>query len=137
MIPLRGRSGSMRWPAINHWYLFLDPDTGFYKHHNGESEKKLLITELAVMLDSRETLIVYRHQYWPRLDEGPAHAYPYVWHGLSMLRNAGFTTFAYQSQAASVFFISKQESALAPFKKGFQDALAGVSAAVIEKRLVG
>ena len=122
---------------INHRYLFLDPDTGFYKHHNSKSEKKLLITELAAMLGSREVLIVYRHQYWPRLDEVPAHAYPYVWHGLSMLRNAGFITFAYQSQAASVFFISKQESLLAPFQKGFQDAFAGVSAAVIERRLIG
>ncbi len=123
--------------AINHRYLFLDPDIGFYKHHTGKSDKKLLITELAVMLDSRETLIIYRHQYWPKLDEVPANAYRYVWHGLSMLRNAGFTSFVYQSQAASVFFISKKESALAPFKQGFKDALAGVSAAVIERRLFG
>lgn len=124
--------------AINHRYLFLDPDIGFYKHHNGKSDKKLLITELAVMLDSRETLIVYRHQYWPKLDKIPANVYHrYVWHGLSMLRNAGFTSFVYQSQAASVFFISKKESALAPFKQGFKDALAGMSAAVIERRLFG
>lgn len=123
--------------AINHRYLFLDPDIGFYKHHTGKSDKKLLITELAVMLDSRETLIIYRHQYWPKLDEVPANAYRYVWHGLSMLRNAGFTSFVYQSQAASVFFISKKESALAPFKQGFKDVLAGVSAAVIERRLFG
>jgi hypothetical protein len=118
-------------------YLFLDPDTGFYTHHNRESEKKLLITELEAILSRREALIVYRHQYWPTLEEVPAHAYPYVWHGLDMLRNAGFASFAYQSQAASVFFISKQGSALAPFRNGFQEAFAGVSAAVIDRRLVG
>ena len=123
--------------AINHRYLFLDPDTGFYTHHNGESEKKLLLTELASILDSREVLIVYRHRYWPSLDGVPAYAYPYVLHGLDMLRTAGFSTFAYQSQAASIFFVSRQELALAPFRNGFQDALAGVSAAVIERRLVG
>ena len=123
--------------GINHRYLFLDPDTGFYTHHNGKSEKKLLITELEAMLSTREAVIVYRHQYWPSLDEVPAHVHPYVWHGLGMLRTAGFATFAYQSQAPSVFFISRQESALAPFRKGFQDAFAGVSAAVIESRLVG
>ncbi|MBW1711003.1 MAG: hypothetical protein JRJ73_14155 [Deltaproteobacteria bacterium] len=123
--------------AINHRYLFLDPDTDFYTHHNGKSEKKVLITELAVMLVSREALVVYRHRYWPSIDEVPAHVYPYVWHGLGILRKAGFATFAYQSQAASFFFISKQESALAPFQNGLQGAFAGVSAAVVERRLVG
>lgn len=123
--------------AIDHRYLFLDPDTGFYTHHNGESEKKLLISELQTMLNRREVLIIYRHQYWPNLKVVPAHAYPYVWHGLGMLRNAGFASFAYQSQAASIFFISKKELVLEPFRNGFQEAFAGVSAAVIERRLVG
>lgn len=123
--------------AINNPYLFLDPDTGFYKHHSGGSEKKILIAELAIMLDRREALIVYRHQYRPKLDEVPTNTYKYVWHSLSMLKSAGLTSFAYQSHSASVFFISKKESALAPFKKGFKDALAGVSANVIERRLVG
>ena len=55
--------------AINHRYLFLDPDTGFYDRHNGESEKKLLLPQLTSILNSREALIIYRHQYWPRLDD--------------------------------------------------------------------
>lgn len=124
--------------AINHRYLFLDPDTGFYTHHNGESEKKVLITELAVMLRNRQALIVYRHQYWPKpgLDDVPAHACPYVWHGLRMLRTAGFAAFAYQSQAASFFFVSEQQAGIEPFQAGLRFALSGVSAAVIERRLV-
>jgi hypothetical protein len=32
--------------AVNHRYLFLGPDTGFYTHHNGQSNNKVLITEL-------------------------------------------------------------------------------------------
>lgn len=64
--------------AINHRYLFLDPDTGFYTHHTGRSEKMLLIDELAQMLRCREALIVYRHQYWPnsKLDDVPERACP-------------------------------------------------------------
>jgi|GEM_PF-6071880 len=123
--------------AINHRYLFLDPDTGFYARHNGGSEKKLLVSELALILDRREAVIIYRHQYWPNIDGVPTCAYPYVWHGLNMLRTAGFSAFAYQSQAASVFFVCRQELALAHIRRGFQDALAGVSAAVIERRIVG
>jgi len=124
--------------AINHPYLFLDPDTGFYTHHNGESDKKVLINELAVMLRSREALIVYRHQYWPnpRLDNVPDNAYPYVWHGLRMLRTAGFAAIAYQSQAASFFFVSQMEAGIEPFKVGLRQAFSGVSAAVVERRLV-
>jgi hypothetical protein len=116
--------------AINHRYLFLDPDTGFFTHHNGASEKKVLVRELAVMLRSREALIVYRHQYWPnpRLDDVPNHAYPYVWHGLRMLRAEGLAAFAYQSQAASFFFVSRQESGIEPFQTGFRLAFSGVSA---------
>lgn len=124
--------------AINHRYFFLDPDTGFYTHHNGESEKKVLVNELAVMLRSREALIVYRHQYWPnpRLDDVPEHAYAYVWHGLRMLRSAGFATFAYQSQAASFFFVSKKEAGIEPFLTGLRHALSGVSAPVVQRRLI-
>ena len=125
--------------AIDHRYLFLDADTGFYTHHNGESEKKVLIAELAAMLRSREALIVYRHQYWPdpKLDDVPAHAYPYVWHGLRMLRTAGLAAFAYQSQAAGSFFISREPAAIEPFQAGLRLAFSGVSAAVIERGLVG
>jgi len=122
--------------AINHRYLFLDPDTGFYTHHNGESEKKVLVNELAVMLRSREALIVYRHQYWPRLDNVPEHAYSYVWHGLRMLRTAGFAAFAYQSQAASFFFLSGKEEDIEPFQAGLRRALSGVSASVLQRRLI-
>lgn len=124
--------------AISHRYLFLDPDTGFYTHHNGESDKKVLINELAVMLRSQKALIVYRHQYWPnpRLDDVPDNAYPYVWHGLRMLRTAGFAAIAYQSQAASFFFVSGQEAGIEPFQVGLRHAFSGVSAAVVERRLV-
>jgi hypothetical protein len=125
--------------AIDHRYLFLDPDTGFFTHHNGESEKKVLITELAAMLRSREALIVYRHQYWPnpRLDDVPAHVYPYVWHGLRKLTTAGLAAFAYQSQAASFFFVSKDPTGIEPFRVGLRLAFSGVSAAVTQRRLVG
>ncbi len=143
---LRQRAGSneiakgTRWveavEAINLRYLFLDPDVGFFSGIR-RSEKKLLLSELALILDRREAVIIYRHQYWPNIDGVPACAYPYVWHGLNMLRTAGFSAFAYQSQAASVFFVCRQELALAHIRRAFQDALAGVSAAVIERRIVG
>jgi hypothetical protein len=124
--------------AINQKYLFLDPDTGFYTQHTGESEKMILVNELAALLDGREALIVYRHQYWPapRPTRIPATVYPYVWHSLNMLRDAGFNAFAYQSQTASCFFVAAQETALAPLLAGFRVALAGVSHAVIERRIV-
>jgi hypothetical protein len=64
--------------AINHRYLFLDPDTGFYDRHNGRSEKKILINELVKILHSREALIVYRHQYWPMHVTNDTDAYSYV-----------------------------------------------------------
>jgi hypothetical protein len=135
--------GRSRWVGamgpIDHRYLFLDPDTGFFTHHNGESEKTVLIAELAVMLRHREALIVYRHQYWPspRLENVPAHAYPYVWHGLRMLASAGLAAFAYQSQAASFFFVSREPAGIEPLRVGLRLAFSGVSPAVIERRLVG
>ncbi len=140
--PSKNRVARSRWveavAAINHRYLFLDPDTGFYKHHNGKSDQKVLLTELATMLRSREALIVYRHQYWPKpkLDDVPPHVYRYVWDGLRMLRNADFATFAYQSQAASIFFVSRQQAGIEPFQAGLRLAFSGVSTAVIERRLV-
>ena len=90
------------------------------------------------MLRCREALIVYRHQYWPKtdLDVVPDDVYPYVWHGLRMLRAAGLAAFAYQSQAASFFFLSGQEAGIDPFQSGLRLALSGVSAAVIKRRLV-
>jgi hypothetical protein len=124
--------------AINQRFLFLDPDTGFYTHHTGESEKMVLVNELAVMLRSREALIVYRHQYWPnpRPDNVPSHVYPYVWHGLHILRSAGFAALAYQSQAASFFFVSEQQIGIEPFEAGLRLALTGISSSVTEKRLI-
>ena len=124
--------------AINHRYLFLDPDTGFFTHHNRDSRKSVLIKELAVMLRSREVLIVYRHQYWPKpkLDDVPKHAYPYVRHGLRMLSDEGLAAFAYQSQAASCFFISEQEIGIEPFKTGLRRKFFGLSDAVIARRIV-
>jgi len=90
------------------------------------------------MLHSREALIVYRHQYWPnpKLQDVPIHAYSYVWHGLRMLRNEGLAAFAYQSQAASFFFVSRQKTEIEPFQSGFQLAFSGVSRSVIARRLI-
>jgi hypothetical protein len=124
--------------AIDYRYLFLDPDTGFYTHHNGESEKKVLISELAALLRSREALIGYRHQYWPkpRPNDVPVHSYPYVRHGLRMLTTAGLEAFAYQSQAASFYFVAKDRAGIEPFRAGLELAFAGVSAAVRARRLV-
>ncbi len=124
--------------AINHRYLFLDPDTGFSTHHNGASEKKVLVTELCQMLRSREAVIVYRHRYWPTtpLNDAPPNAYRYVWDGLRMLRDADLMAFAYQSQSASFFFVSSRKTGIEPFHTGFQRALSGVSAEVVARRLV-
>ena len=140
--PSNDRDARSKWvdavAAINHRYLFLDPDTGFYTRHTGESQKMVLVKELGVLLRNCEALIVYRHQYWPnpKLEDVPGHAYPYVWHGLHMLRNAGFAAFAYQSQAASFFFVSGRQSGIEPFETGLRLSLSGVSTAVIDRRLV-
>lgn len=125
--------------AIDHRYLFLDPDKGFYTHHNGGSEKKVLINELGTMLRGREAVIVYRHQYWPkpRPTNVPKHTYPYVWHGLRMLADAGLAGFAYQSQVASCFFVATNRARIEPFRAGLETAFAGVSDEVRARRLVG
>jgi hypothetical protein len=136
------RNARSKWvdavAAISQKYLFLDPDTGFYTHHTGESEKMILVNELAVMLRGREALIVYRHQYFPnpRPIGVAANVCPYVWHSLSMLGDAGFATFAYQSQAASLFFVAGQEAALAPLLDGLRLALVGVLDDVVQRRIV-
>jgi hypothetical protein len=136
------RVARSRWvqavAAVSEPYLFLDPDTGFYDRYTNASKKMVLVTELYNILRSREALIVYRHQYWPkdRLDGIPSHAYPYVWHGLRMLRGAGLFAFAYQSHTASFFFVSRQASGLVPFESGFRSAMLGMSPNVINQRLV-
>jgi len=122
--------------AIKEPYLFLDPDTGFYDRHTGESVKTVLVSELAAMLATRQAVIVYRHQYWPKLNDAPRDVCPYVWHGLGMLSNAGLHAFVYQSQAASFFFVSRQHSGVEPFETGLQHAMAGLSSAVVNRRLV-
>jgi hypothetical protein len=124
--------------AINHPYLFLDPDIGFFSHHTSDSKKMLLVDELEVVLRRREVLIVYRHQYWPNSSpsEVPPNADKYVWHGLCMLRTAGLAAFAYQSQAASCFFVSKEGSRIDKFQAGLRLTLHGVSADVINRRVV-
>jgi hypothetical protein len=140
--PSRDGNARSKWvdavATINHRYLFLDPDIGFGTHHNGKSEKRVLIAELDQMLRSREALIVYRHQYWPNPppDDVPPHAHPYVWHGLRMLKTARLAAVAYQSLAASFFFVSKQEIGIEPFHSALQLAFAEVSAEVVAKRLV-
>lgn len=140
--PSNDRDARSKWvdavANISHRYLFLDPDTGFYTRHTGEPQKMVLVKELGVMLRHFEALIVYRHQYWPspKLVDVPEHVYPYVWHGLHMLRKEGFAAFAYQSQAASFFFISGQKSGVKALEMGLRNSLSGVSPAVIERRLV-
>jgi hypothetical protein len=140
--PSYDRDARSKWvdavAAINHRYLFLDPDTGFYTHHTGDSKKMVLVEELGRLLRNREAVIVYRHQYWPRvkLKDIREHTYLYVWHGLQMLRSAGFAAFAYQSQAASFFFVSKQQSGIEPFETGLRQSLSGVSQDITDRRLV-
>lgn len=124
---------------LNHPFLFLDPDTGFYHRHNGGgSEKIVLVTELNSILQRRDAVIVYRHQYWPKRGTAPIfpRAYPYVSHGLSMLRGAGLCAFAYQSQAASFFFVSLDQAGLVPFETGLRNSMAGMSSGVVDQRLV-
>ena len=140
--PSSNKGARARWvdavSAIDQPYLFLDPDTGFYSHYLSRSEKMLLIDELGVMLRRRKALVVYRHRYWPKSipTAAPLNAYKYVWHSLCMLRVAGFAAFAYQSQAASFFFVANQESGIRPFEAGLRQVLYGVSADVINRRLV-
>lgn len=122
--------------AINHPYLFLDPDVGLFKHWTGTSERMVLVSELAIMLREREALIVYRHQYWPKTITPPLAVHGYVWDGLSMLRNHGLAAFAYQSQAASLFIVAQQKPGIAPLENGFRLALHGVSPDVIARRLI-
>jgi hypothetical protein len=119
-------------------HLFLDPDTGFYDRHGAGSAKTVLVAELIEMLAPRRTLIVYRHQYWPKLQQNGESitAQPYVRHGLLMLRGAGMSAFAYQSQSASVFFAARQHEDLVPFETGLRNAFAGVSKEIVERRLV-
>lgn len=136
------RDARSRWvyavAAINQKYLFLDPDIGFYTHHTGASEKMVLVNELKEMLRRREALIIYRHQYFPNPRPRNIAGYlsPYVCQSLRILEDAGFARFAYQSQAASLFFVAKQEAALAPLRNGLQRVFSGVSASVVERRIV-
>ena len=124
--------------AINEPHLFLDPDTGFYNRHASDSAKTVLVTELSEMLAPRRTLIVYRHQYWPKPQQNGAGitGQPYVQHGLFMLRNAGMFAFVYQSQSASVFFAAQYREDLEPFETGLRNAFAGVSEDIVNRRLV-
>jgi hypothetical protein len=122
--------------AIDEPHVFLDPDTGFYSHHGGDSTKTVLVTELAEMLVPRRTLIVYRHQYWPKAQPETTTAQPYVLDGLRMLRDAGFSAFAYQSQSASLFFTARKLEDVVQFETGLRNAFAGVSKEIVDRRLV-
>ena len=62
--------------TIKEPYIFLDPDTGFYDRYTGESAKMVLVGELFTMLATREAVIVYRHQYWPRISAAPVKRVP-------------------------------------------------------------
>jgi len=122
--------------TIKEPHVFLDPDTGFYDRHTGGSAKMVLVGELITMLSTREAVIVYRHQYWPKSNDAPREVCSYVWHGLRMLWKAGLYSFAYQSQAASFFFVSRSRSDLEPFETGLRHAMAGLSSAIVNRRLV-
>jgi hypothetical protein len=125
--------------TINQKYLFLDPDIGFYQHHTGASDKMVLVDELKEMLrKGREGLIIYRHEYFPNLkpDKITEGVYPYVCHSLNILENANLAKFAYQSKAASLFFVAEKEVALAPLKDGLLRAFAGASDCVVKRRIV-
>src|SRR5262249_19205342 len=75
--------------TIKESHVFLDPDTGFYDRHTGGSAKMVLVGELITMLSTREAVIVYRHQYWPKSNDAPREVCSYVWHGLRMLLESG------------------------------------------------
>ncbi len=124
--------------AIDQPHVFLDPDTGFYDRHGADSAKTVLVAELSGMLTPRRTLIVYRHQYWPKLQENAESiaGQPYVRHELLLLRGAGLSAFAYQSQSASFFFVARHQEDLMPFEAGLREAFAGVSKDVVDRRLV-
>lgn len=113
--------------AIEQRYLFLDPDVGFHRHRTGDSRRMILISELEQLLNQKEVLIVYRHQWWPpNANDIPENLCTYVWQGLTMLRNANLASSAYQSQTASLFFVAERQDSLAPFQDGLRGALAGV-----------
>ena len=115
-------------------YLFLDPDTGFYNQPTRHSNKQILVSELEVVLRQRRALMIYRHLYFPKGTVGmDGNAYPYVRHGLKMLQEAGLAAFAYQSQAASCFFISKRTKEITPFRKGLRQRLSGT---IVDERLI-
>ena len=102
------------------------------------SPVEVLVAELSEMLAPRRTLIVYRHQYWPKSQQNGARvtAQPYVGHGLFMLRDAGMAAFAYPSQSASVFFAARHHEDLRPFESGLRNAFDGVSADIVNRRIV-
>jgi hypothetical protein len=122
--------------AIKEPHVFLDPDTGFYDRHTGGSTKTVLVGELATILATREVVIVYRHQYWPKVIDAPRAVCPYVWHGLGMLRKAGLYSFAYQSQAASFFFVSRDRLGVDQFETALRQSMAGLTSAIVNRRLV-
>ncbi|MGA2400767.1 MAG: hypothetical protein ABSG91_03560 [Syntrophobacteraceae bacterium] len=140
--PASDKVARSRWvqavAALSEPCHFLDPDTGFYDRLTNGSEKMVLVTELETILRSRDALIVYRHQYWPQVGQDgiPANVYPYVWHGLRMLKGAGLCAFAYQSRAASLFFISRQPSGLLSLERGLRTAMLGMSPNIVNRRLV-
>ena len=134
------RAGRSGWvdavAAIKQKYLFLDPDIGFFTI---PGRGRVLVEELKRILRGREALIVYRHKYFPKPTPNniPECVYPYVWHSLIILLDAFSAKFAYQSQAASLFFVAEQKTALAPLQNGLRRALAGVSDCVVKSRIVG
>ena len=98
----------------------------------------LLVNELLCLASRKEALIVYRHQYWPNpIPEGVLeYVIPYVWHGLTLLQNAGLKCFAYQSQTASFFFVSTTEEKLKVLWECLYSSMRGVDVSVIDRRLV-
>ena len=142
-VPLAGnpaeRNSWLRSVAsLKEKYIWLDPDTGFYNHHTSSSDKMLLVNELLCLASRKEALIVYRHQYWPnpKPEEIPDPVIPYVWHGLTLLQDAGLKCFAYQSQSASFFFVSNTQEKLQVLWECLYSSMRGVDVSVIDRRLV-
>jgi hypothetical protein len=128
-VPLSKSEEREKWidavAKIPHRYLFLDPDAGFYRRHTRDSRRILVPDELKRILTNRDVLIIYRHQYWPKTNHQDARVYPYVSDGLHILREACLTACAYQSPAASLFFVSGVPDKIAPFADGLRRELRG------------
>jgi hypothetical protein len=117
--------------------LFLDPDTGFYEYHTKTpTNGMLLVSELKRIAESGKVLIVYRHEYWYRVDGVPGGVNSYVWHALGILKASNLHSFAYQSKNASLFFLATEEAKVAKYWDSLRVSMAGVSPEIVNRRLI-